>query len=301
MSGERQRYVVLNGELVAADEARVPIDDRGFLYGDSVFTTLRCYSGVPFRLDRHIARLNASLASPVVGIHYTADEARLRENIARLVKLNGCGEAVVRFRVTRGRGAGVQPPEDATPTTLLTVDPLQLDASITERGARLIVSSVRRDPRGELGKHKLGSYLFSLFARREATAAGADEAIICDTDGHWLECASSNLFAVVDGTLVTPDVTENLLPGIARETVLECAAAMGVEVSLEKITAETAENAEEWFITNSLVEVAPVARLESRAYSVPASLTAQLIQAYRDVVTGEISTPLEGPCGAAGP
>jgi len=284
MSGKRQRYVVLNGEIAPASEARVPIDDRGFLYGDSVFTTLRCYSGVPFRLDRHIARLNASLASPVVGIHYTADEARLRENIARLVKLNGCGEAVVRFRVTRGRGAGVQPPEDATPTTLLTVDPLQLDASITERGARLIVSSVRRDPRGELGKHKLGSYLFSLVARREATAAGADEAIISDTDGRWLECASSNLFAVVDGALVTPDTSQNLLPGIARETVLDCARELGIPVQLEDLTAELAKTAEELFITNSVQEVVPVTDVGTASYAAPGLVTRRLMRDYAETV-----------------
>lgn len=285
MSRGRQHHVVLNGELVPTDAARIHVDDRGFLYGDSVFTTLRCYNGVPFRLDRHVQRLNASLASPVVGIKHEVDEAVLREDIARLVELNGCPEAVVRFRVTRGRGAGVLPPKDTTPTTLLTVDPLQLDESLYERGARLIVSSVRRDPRGELGKHKLGSYLFSLVARREATAAGADEAIISDTDGHWLECASSNLFAVVDGALVTPDTTRNLLPGIARETVLDCAKDLGIPVRLGDLTTEITEATEELFITNSVQEIVAVAQVGSRPYTTPGLITARLARAYRELVT----------------
>jgi branched-chain amino acid aminotransferase len=285
MRGARRHHAVLNGELVSADEAHVPIDDRGFLYGDSVFTTLRCYNGTPFRLDRHVARLNASLASPVVGIHYRADESQLRDEIARLVELNGCPEAVVRFRVTRGRGAGALPPDDATPTTLLTVDPLELDASIYERGARLIVSSVRRDPHGELGKHKLGSYSPSLMARREAAAAGADEAIICDTEGHWLECASSNLFAVVDGALVTPDTSRNLLPGIARETVLDCARELGIPVRLEDLTAERAESAEELFVTNSVQGVVPVASVGERTCVVPGTVTARVAETYGELVT----------------
>jgi len=291
MTRPSAQYVVLDGKLVGADEARVPVDDRGFLYGDSVFTTLRCYSGVPFRLDRHVGRLNASLRSPIVAINYTADEDDLRRNIARLVEMNGCSDAVVRFRVTRGRGAGPLPRGDATPMTLLTVDPLRLDESLTTRGARLIVSSVRRDSHGELGTHKLGSYFPSLLARREAAAAGADEAIICDTDGNWLECACSNLFAVVGGTLVTPDTSENLLPGIARETVLECAKDLGIPVSLRSLTAELAERAAEWFITNSVQEVVPVAQVASCSRPVRGAVTVRLMRAYRDLVVRETATP----------
>jgi branched-chain amino acid aminotransferase len=284
MSAARTQHVILNGDLVRADEARIPGDDRGFLYGDSVFTTLRCYGGAPFRLDRHAARMNASLRSPVVGIPYKVDEATLRAGIARLVEINACPDAVVRFRVTRGRGAGPLAPANATPTTLLTAEPLCLDQSLYERGARLIVSSVRRDPHGELGKHKLGSYFSSLLARREAIAQNADEAIICDTDGHWLECASSNLFVVADGALITPDTTQNLLPGIARETVLECAEALGIPVSEERLTAELAEGGEEAFITNSVQEVVPVARIGTRSYTVPGSVTRRLMDEYGAVM-----------------
>lgn len=287
---EAAAYVVLNGELVPADEAAVPADDRGLLYGDSVFTTLRCYDGAIFRLDRHCARLNVSLRSPVVGINHEVSADSLRNDIARLIELNGCADAVARFTVTRGRGAGPLPPPDAAPTTLLTVRPYVPDPSLYAEGASLIVSSVRRDPAGQLGKHKLGSYFPSLLARREAAARGCDEAVICDTDGNYLECACSNLFAVVGGTLVTPDVTENLLPGIARDVVLDCAADLGVEVSLKKLTAEIAETAEEWFITNSVQEVVPVARLESTQYPVPGPVTARLMQAYRDIVARETGT-----------
>ncbi|MBN1916674.1 MAG: aminodeoxychorismate synthase component I [Verrucomicrobia bacterium] len=281
------RHVILNGRLVPPGEACVSVDDRGFLYGDSVFTTLRCYAGVPFRLDRHVTRLNASLHSPIVAIAYTVDENSIRDDIARLVAKNGCLDAVVRLRVTRGRGAGPLPPKDAAPTTLLTVDPVHLDESLYARGARLIVSSERRDPHGKLGRHKLGSYLFSLVARREAAAAGADEAIIADTDGHWLECACSNLFAVVEGALVTPDVTENLLPGIARETVLECARDLGIPVSLQTLTAEITERAEEWFITNSVQEIVPVARVTTKSYTAPGPVAAVLARAYREAVARE--------------
>ncbi len=295
MSAAAGMYVVLNGELVPAAEATVPADDRGFLYGDSVFTTLRCYGGVAFRLDRHCARLNASLRSPVVEINHEVNPEDLRNDIARLIELNGCPDAVARLTVTRGRGVGPLPPRDAVPTTLLTVRPYVPDARLYAEGASLIVSSVRRDPSGELGRHKLGSYFPSLLARREAAARGADEAVICDTDGDYLECASSNLFAVVGGALVTPDVTENLLPGIARDVVLDCAADVSVKVLPKKLTAEIAEgaflgNVEEWFITNSVQEVVPVARIEAKQYTVPGPVTARLMQAYSEVVARETGT-----------
>ena len=157
MSAVAATYVVLNGELVPAAEASVPADDRGLLYGDSVFTTLRCYDGAAFRVDRHCARLNASLRSPVVGINHEVNADSLRHNIGRLIELNGCPDAVARFMVTRGRGPGPLPPPDAAPTTLLTVRRYVSDPSLYAEGASLIVSSVRRDPAGQLGKHKVGS------------------------------------------------------------------------------------------------------------------------------------------------
>jgi len=275
-------YVILNGEVIDAEDAAVAADDRAFLYGDSVFTTLRCYGGVPFRLDRHCARLNASLRSPMVDIDYAVDAEQLAADIAKLVELNGCPEAAVRFTVSRGRGAGPIPPHTARPTTLLVVRPYQPNAALYAEGVKLAVSSVRRDPAGELGKHKLGSYAPCLAARRQAQAAGADEGVITDTAGNLLECACSNLFAVVAGVLVTPDVSRNLLPGIARETVLECAARLGMTVSLEDLTPDLVRRADEMFITNSLIELAPVAALDGRPFPAPGPVAERLLRAYRE-------------------
>ncbi len=289
MNKSATSYVILNGVVVPEKEASVPVNDRGFLYGESLFTTIRCYEGVPFRTNRHCARLNASLRSPVVGIGYEVEFGTLETDIRRLVKLNGCPESVVRFTVTRGCAAGPLPPMDLTPTTILTVNPYVPKTSLYGQGVSLCVSSIRRDPEGELGKHKLGSYFPSLLAKRQASARGCDEAVIRDTNGNFLECASSNLFAVVDGIVVTPGVTENILPGIARETVLECAAEAGLKVSFEALTPHVAENAEEWFITNSLLEVVPVARMEERKYSVPGPVTSRLMRVFREFVSREIA------------
>ncbi|MDP7169183.1 MAG: aminotransferase class IV [Nitrospinota bacterium] len=287
MNKEIASFVILNGDVVPANEASLPVDDRGFLYGESVFTTIRCYGGVPFRVNRHFDRLNASLTSPVMEIDHKLDPAKLETDIRQLLELNKCPDAAARFTITRGCAPGPLPPRELAPTALLSVRPYVPDTSLPGRGASLCISTVRRDPAGELGKHKLGSYYPSILARRQAFAKGHDEAVICDTDGNFLECACSNLFAVRDGILLTPDVRENILPGIAREAVLECAAAIGLKTSFETLTPEIRTNAKEWFITNSLLEIVPVARLAENIFPVPGPATGRLLNAYKDLVTSE--------------
>jgi len=290
---------MLNGRITEAQQAAVPIDDRAFLYGDSVFTTLRCYGGKPFRLDRHCARLNDSLRSRILAIDYTVDPTRLAADIARLLELNACPDAALRFTISRGSGAGPLPPDSARPTTLLTARSYRPDPA-RQHGVRLITTTVRRDPAGELGKHKLGSYAPSLLARREAHAAGAYEGVISDTAGNLLECACSNLFAVADGKIITPDVSRNLLPGIARETVFECVTRLAMpgkagghgdtplHASMQDLTPDLIARADEMFITNSLIEVAPVASLDGRSFSAPGPTTEQLMHAYHQKVMKEV-------------
>ncbi len=277
--------VVLNGQVVSAVSASVPIDDRGFLYGESIFTTVRCYGGMPFKLDRHCSRLNASLRSTVIDIDHQVDLAVLEKDIQTLVELNRCPDAVARFMVTRGCGSGPLCPSHDTPTTLLTVNPYTPVPALYRQGVKLVVSSIRRDPDGVLGRHKLGSYVPSLLARREAHDEGAYEAIIRDTDGNFLECACSNLFAVVDGVVITPDITENLLPGVTRETVLQCASDLALSVELATLTESLLGRAEEMFITNSVIELAPVSKLVDMVLSAPGPVTTALMAAYREKVT----------------
>ncbi len=289
------KYAYLNDQIVRTDVAAISIDDRGFLYGESVFTTIRCYEGVPFKLADHCARLNRSLRAAVLDIDFEVRAEMLGEQIRELIEKNACPAAVARFTVSRGRGAGPLPPPAGRPTTLLTVAPVQVNEALYVSGIDLVAASVRRDPRGELGRHKLGSYMESLVARREAARAGADEAVIADMAGNLLECAGANLFAVVEGTVVTPDTDYNLLPGMARETLLAGAAAAGIPVSLAPLTPETIKQAAEMFITNSVVEVLPVRQFLDRKFTpVPGPVTARLMSLYRNAVTAAVREHISG-------
>ena len=111
MNKSSPSFVILNGEVISTKEASIHVDDRGFLYGESIFTTIRCYGGVPFRVIRHCDRLNNSLSSPVVDIDYHVDFAKLETDIQQLLKLNKCPDAAVRFTITRGCATGPLPPQ----------------------------------------------------------------------------------------------------------------------------------------------------------------------------------------------
>lgn len=280
------RSLFLNDELLSESQPCLFADERGFLYGDGIFTTIRCYHGVPFRLERHVARLNASLASAEIAIPFGVEEKTLRERIGILLERNHLVDAVARFYVTRGRGMGLGAPSSAKPTTLLTVNPLPdpLPSKLS-----LHITSVRRDPDGKFERHKGMSYASSLLARREANAAGFDEGVILDTHGHLLECAASNLFLVEGRILYTAGTDQNLLPGIAREIVLTLATSLGVAVKFQPISRAKIATAEEAFVTNSVIEVVPVWRIDDRILEVPGRVTKRLMEGYRTLVEQEIA------------
>lgn len=281
-------YLAINGKLCAESTAKIPVDDRGFLYGESVFTTLRCYDGVPFRLPTHLARLQGTLDSPVFALPYKLDAQALTATVAELLRKNSCPTGLVRIMITRGRGGGPNTPPTSEPLVLITAREIPPLPVLENRTKNLAVSSIRRDKSGWLGRHKLGSYLENLLARREARAVDCDEGILCDLAGNYLECACANLFAVVKGELFTAGEDENILPGIARKTVLECAAQANTPVTFAVLTPDLVLQAEEIFITNSLLEVAPVRTLAERTFApVPGEITKRLSDLYTETVHHE--------------
>ena len=281
-------YVMLNDAFLPEDEACISVDDRGFLYGESVFTTIRCYQGTPFCLAEHVKRLNHSLAHPLVDMPCAVDQAQLQEQIKELIRRNGCPSALARLRISRGRGVGPLPPAGIQPTILLTVTPY--DPAPDPPHARLMVSALRRDADGHLGQHKLGSYFLNLAARRVALAQGYSDAVLLDTADHVLECTCSNLFLVQKGVLVTPDLSQNLLPGTARAVVHRCAREAGLQIEERQIPVADLDQAEEIFLTNASVEIAPVVTVEARKLSpVPGPVTKALMDRYHQQVLEEIS------------
>lgn len=254
MSAPAEGVVWLDGELLPAGRARVPIDDLGFLYGAACFETVRASQGHIFRLDRHLRRLSAGLAG--LGVASPPGAAALGEAIVATLEVNALGlagmpDARVRLTVTAGRGAAPDLSAAIDPTVLVTVAP----APAAPARARLAVSTVSLDERRPLREAKQANFLPYLLAREQARTAGFDDALLLNHAGAVAESAVANVFALLDGVLVTPALAEGPLPGVTREAVIECAARLGLAVEQRRLPLDELTAAEEVLLTNSVAGV----------------------------------------------
>ena len=272
--------VWLNGKIVRARDARISIFDRGFLYGDAVFETVRLYQGHPFLWRRHRKRLQHSLDRLGLPHPDTALEIAIEE-LSAACQLS---DAAVRITVTRGVGEGLIPPEGLAPTILITARNVP-DTLVHQRASGI---PVIRLPFGNGGQsvvtgHKTTSYAAAVQGRIEAARANAYEAIYVEADGRISEATTSNVFAVFGHTLYTPPLEAGCLPGLTRQVILELAKGAGIRVREAPIEASRLDRASEIFLTGSVIEVFPVIDLDGIGVgkSVPGAITTQLSRAYQ--------------------
>lgn len=236
--------VLLNGRLVAAEQAQVAVSDRGFTLGDGLFETIKVLGGVPLRLDGHWRRLSEGAA--LLRLPLPLDRDGAAAAIAEVLRANGLGDATLRLTVSRGPGQrGLLPPTPCTPTVVLSAGPLPPALG----PARVVVAeSVRRNPHSPLARVKALSYLDNVLARLEAEERGADDALLLNTEGRLAETTIANIFAVLaDGTLATPPVAEGALPGVRRAELVERLGAAERPLALDDL-----KGAREAFLTNAL-------------------------------------------------
>jgi len=272
----------LNGTLLQDDQAHVSVQDRGFLYGDTLFETLRIHQGKPVLLDEHLNRLVNGIHS--LGFTLPTSLPELRAAACLLPKEQGLSEGVLRITLSRGIGArGAAPKHVHTPTLLLTLSTLSADLEAkAQRGLSLITSRWRKPGPDMLpNEMKLGAYLNSVLAAQEAAAAGADEALLLDARGDVAECSHSNLFLVRQNTLITPWLNSGALAGVTRAKIIALAHALGIEVSEQPVPIAALDTADELFVTNAVIGVMPVAQLNQHMVTSPGPITRQLQAAYR--------------------
>ncbi len=267
----------LNGRLMDSSAARIDPSDRGMLLADGLFETLRVYGGRPFQLDAHLTRLAAGASALGIPIPVTGTVAAA---VAETLGANGHAEASLRITLTRGPGLrGLLPPPDPSPTLLIVSHPLD-GASPNPMSAH--VSTIRRNEHSPLSRLKSLAYLDNVLALREAAAAGCDEALLLNTAGRLAGGSRSNLFLVLEGRLVTPPPSEGVLAGIARQTIMDLAAACGMEVREDGLALAHIDQASEALICNSLLEVRPLSRIGSRAFA-PGTVGAELARRYKAI------------------
>ena len=277
--------VCLDGRILPLVRARVPVFDRGLLFGDGIYETLRSYGGRRFREADHFHRLAASARR--LGFRLPVSAAMLAREVTRTLAANRLRDARIRIVVTRGGGRPDLSAVTATrPTRLVYALPYAPPSAVTYRdGVRAIISTVVRNDRRSVDPAiKTTSLLNSLFAARGAARAGAREAIMLNPQGFVTEAASANVFWVKDGVLCTPSLDCGILEGVTRGVVLGLARRLGIPVRESRFRPAALERADEAFVTASTIEILPLASLGHRRYPAARPVTATLALAYRALV-----------------
>lgn len=261
----------VDGELVPASEATVNVRDRGFMYGDGAFETLRVYDGTPFEWEAHADRLRRSCET--LGFADSLPTAEnLFDRVTDTVSANGLRDAYAKLSVTRGVQPGKLTPGQAVdPTIVVFVSDLPRGGLAGERvwnepASLGLVERIRIPSEAIPAGAKTHNYLNGILARLDIRDSGHDEAIMCSGDGFLTEGATSNLFFVVDGTLHTPAASLPLLPGVTRGVVLELADEAGIPVETGAYEPAMLKRASEVFVTNSTWEIRPVKEIDDREY-----------------------------------
>ena len=253
--------VYLNGEFLPIEEARVPVMDRGFLFGDGVYEVLPVYSRRPFRLAEHLRRLAASLAA--IRLAPPLAEGEWTTIIERIVAGADFDDQSVYLQVTRGPMAVRNHafPKEVTPTVFVMTEPLVTPpAELREKGIAAVSAADNRWHRCDI---KATSLLANCLLRQRAVDHGCTETVLF-RDGFMIEGAASNIFAVKDGVLLAPIKNHLMLPGITYDVVLELAAKHGLPYQVRDILEDEARNADELWMTSSTKEVLPIVMLDDR-------------------------------------
>lgn len=265
--------VFFDGRIMDAEEASLPLLDRGVLFGEGAFETLRSYDYKYFRLDEHIARLYRNLDLLHIPIRITADG--IKEALRNTVRADNEKQANVKFVATAGIEGGES--RFFIYTKKLTPFP----AVYYSQGARLITSELRRNEKNITTTIKSLSYLDSVWARQEALRKGGDEGFFLNSEGHVSEGASSNIFAVLSGRIVTPSLDQGVLPGVTRSFVIELARSMGLIVEEGVLAYPDFLKADEVFITASIKEVMPIASVDGKPVGKSRRITDMLHDEYK--------------------
>lgn len=275
----------LNGDVMPLADAKVSVEDRGFLFGDGVYEALRIYSGRPFGLEAHLDRLAKSCAGIELALPF--EKPALAREILKLARRCEGGDALLYLQVTRGPSPRNHIyPKQPKPTVFFFIRPLAPLPPVGEGPPHTLLSVP--DERWQRCWIKSIGLLANVIAKNRADRAGADEAIFID-NGIVTEGASSNLFMVIGRRLVTHPLGNKVLPGVTRELLLDCARAAGIPADESRVKLEDARRADEVFITSATREVAWVSKWDDTMIGNGSigDVTRRLHAAYRERIAAE--------------
>ena len=276
--------VYLNGAFMPLAEARIPVLDRGFIFGDGVYELIPVYSRQPFRLSQHLRRLRASLAA--IRLDSPHDEAQWQSLIAQLVAQQDCDDQSVYIQITRGVPGPGQAlrdqviPADMQPTVFMFAQPLVTAAPEQKRtGVSAVTAADNRWLRCDI---KAISLLANILLRQQAVDAACAETIML-RDGWLTEGTASNIFVVKHGVVLAPPPSNLMLTGVTYDLVLELALQHGLPHEVRAISEAELRDADEVWMTSSTKEIMPIVKLDGIAVGagVPGPLARQMDAFYQ--------------------
>ncbi len=281
--------VFLNGRWVPEERAVISVFDRSFLYGDGLFETIRIYQGRPFRWSQHGERLGRGAKFLKLNLPFTLVE--LEAHAQELIRRNQMPESILRINLSRGVGTrGYSTRQANRPNLVMSLHPAPPLDPANPPQWRLMTSSLRVPIRDLAANHKTCNKLTQILARAEAEAAGADEALLLNTDGKVAEAASGNLFWMERGTVCTTPLAGGVLAGITRALVLELCPSLGLRVVEKTIFPKALAKTEGSFLTLTSLGIVELVRLDGHTLR-RSGWVDQLRDAYRRQVEIEIGQP----------
>jgi branched-chain amino acid aminotransferase len=285
-----QERINVNGRITPPEQAAVSPLDRGFLFGDSVYETIRTYGETPFRLGAHLDRLRRS--SDRVGIPYERTPVRIENEVFCTVRAAGRGDAAIRIILSRGVGpVNYETADVGAPTCVIHVRPFPHPPPhhLSEGIDVAVVGVIRNSVHALDPAIKSSNLLNNFMAWTEARKLRAEEPILLNSAGQVTEGASSNVFLVKDRRLLTPPLEAGILQGITRDLVLDLARRAAIDTAEKALRTEDLRDADELFITSTLKGILPVKRCDGWPIREgrPGPMTTRLMAMYEENAQAE--------------
>jgi aminodeoxychorismate lyase len=274
--------VFFNGRFVPEEKAVVSIFDRGFLYGDGLFETIRVLNGKAFRWPQHLERLRQGASFLKIKLPFTPN--KLFTFVDTLIAQNKMPDSLLRITLSRGVGTpGYLPQNAKKPTIAMSLRPAPKMSRIVPAPWTVITSSFRLATGDPLAGYKTANKLPQVLARAQAADAGAEEALLVNTDGFVVEGASSNLFWLKRGAVCTPPLHSGILPGVTRAIVFEIARLLKIPVREQNVRRKELARMDSIFLSLTSLGIVEAKSLDGKILK-KSVVTRRLARAYNDIL-----------------
>ncbi|MBI5892594.1 MAG: aminotransferase class IV [Deltaproteobacteria bacterium] len=283
--------IYLNGSFLPASKANINVFDRGLLYGDGLFETMRAYKGKVFALEEHLKRM--AHGAKVLKIPFMNNTNKWQQIINKLLKLNNLRDKDSYIRITLTRGIdfhGLLPKNNIKPTIIVAAKPISAIVKKRQRtGIRAITINFSKAS-SQTSSIKSLNFIDNVIGIMMAKDMEADEAIFTSPSGEILEGTISNIFIVKNNHIKTPSIKSGILPGITRQFVINLAKKMGLKIGESPIKKIDILNSDEAFITNSIMEITPLIMVDKKIIGngMPGKITRNIHKAYKNLAEASV-------------